>query len=61
MESTSLQIIRRVRREIVTADIPYREYIAITRLLDVIIEELANAHPPTLSTNPREVPGSGDQ
>jgi hypothetical protein len=49
MESASLKIIQQVRRDIASADIPYREYIAITRTLDILIEELTNGSQPSPS------------
>jgi hypothetical protein len=58
LESPALKIIRQVRRDIAhIPNLPYREYIAIIRTLDILIEELSNVQslprPSALPTPPR--------
>lgn len=62
MESFAVSLIRQTRDAVFAdRDIPHRERIAVVRTLNILLEALANAKPPTLSTNPREIPNSRDQ
>ena len=65
MESLTLTIIRRVRASFHTyGDFTEREYVVITKFLDILIDELEKTHGPRPSlsppppTNPRKVSGN---